>query len=638
MRDCTVTIEGQRPSPLAVVQVGQAGGAAAGTTGRLRLERTLIRCPGATAVRLAQGPASIQMVDSVILSGPPSLVSEGGARETRLQIDLARTVLASQGAILELAGDAVAPDARPTEMRLLDCTLAHLGDTAATGVIVQRDVAAPARGEGTGVSWKGRGNAFAGWPPAATAALGDDGASTPLKIEDSAASAPLDAWSDPAAILASLGDKGARHARVARPRANLPAWTLRAFSLLPPAAPLGDAPGAQVLSFDADDSRLNGDLGRYLAEAVDPLARSVRLEVRGNGRKWVTPFALRPGFSLQIVVAPPAPGGEPLLFVPRETAESDALILVRDAALSLVGAQLERDARPVLKHLIRIEHGRLRLERCSIRAAMQVEPDGGNLIAFQTDGTRPLLGTESGTSESRPEWVSNRCLFMTGGRVLDASVGRGLIRFEQSTLVAGAVVFRLNPGTVAPARFEADVQLDRCTIVSERDVVRFGPWTGGSTGPERPWVLATRGCALFDAFDRGPAPSTTVLLRSNADALAHGSIVWQSDHDAYAVSQFVTTGDVDQTPTSFLDLRRDWADFWGESHVIQPVEAKGLIRLGRERLRPGAVEPRDVVVRVLNPRGPAVALGADASVIESEVPITKSTLPPTDPAKTGPIK
>ena len=313
-------------------------------------------------------------------------------------------------------------------------------------------------------------------------------------------------------------------------------------------------------------------------------------------------------------------------------------MLVRDATLSLVGVQLERDARPVLKHLIRVEHGRLQLERCTVRSAMQVEPDGGNLVAFQTDGTRPLLGSAAGAPGARPEWVSRHCLFMTGGRVLDASIGRGLVRFEQSTLVAGAVVFRLNPAAVSPSRFEADLQLDRCTVVAQRDLVRFGPWSGGPPGPERPWLLATRGSAFFDSFDRGPSPSTTVLLRSNADALARGSILWQSDHDAYAVAQFVTTGDIDQTPTSFPDLRRDWVAFWGDSHVLEPIDPKGVIRLARERLRPGAVEPKDVVVRPVNPRGTPPALGADAAVIESEVPLSKPTLPPTDPAKTGPIK
>jgi serine/threonine-protein kinase len=637
LRDCTITIEGERETPLAVFQMGQAGFAAPATTGKLRLERTLIRCPGAVALRLAEGPASVQLVDSMILGGRGPVLAVSGGREPRRQIDVVRSVFASPCTIVELAGAVATADARPPELRLLDSALIHLGDGSAS-LVAERDVPGRVPTDRLRLTCKGQGNTLIGWSEETAAALADAGATVLPASEPFSTSPPPHGWSEPDSLLARLGEVPARHCRVTRPRANLQSWTLQAFPLLEPAAPLSGGPGAQRLVFDADDSRLNGDLGRYLAEAVDPQARAIQLEVRGNGRKWVTPFALRPGLSLQMVVAPTPPGGEPLLFVPRETAEGDALIFVRDAALSLVGAQFERDARPVLKHLIRVEHGRLRLERCTIRAPMQVEPEGGNLIAFETAGTRPLLGIQPDTTESRPEWISRECLFMTGGRLCEASVGRGLIRFEQCTLVAGAVVFLLNQQAVSPTRFEADVQLERCTVVAERDVVRFRIASGGSTGPQRPWVIATRGCALFDAFDRGPAPSTTVLLRSDPQALARGSVVWQSDHDAYAVSQFVTTGAVDQTPTSFLDLRRDWVSFWGESHVIGPVEAKGLIRLGRERLRPGAVEPRDVVVRPLNPRGPALALGADASVIESEIPISKPTLPRTDPTKTGPIK
>ena len=645
LRDCTVTVVGQREAPLAVFQLGQAGvSAGADTVTKLRLERSLVRMSGGTPIRLAEGAASVALIDSLVLAGPQPIFGLGGGRDSARTVDLVRSLVVSEGPLVELAGATAGAGARPSEFRVLDCTMVHLAGSPPPCLIVDRQVPGQARSDGLGIVWKGSGNAYSGWPTPETpagsqgvgvraagpAALGSASDQAVVSLDAPLPQLVVDAWTEPDTLVTALGLRGGLYARVARPRSNLRAWAVEAFPLLsrePREAGAG-APAKQILTFDADDSRLNGDLGRYLAESVDVQTRNIRLEVRGNGRKWVTPFALRPGFSLEIVVAPTSAGGEPLLFVPRETAEGEALILVQDAELELVGVQFERDARSVLKHLIRVENGRLRLERCTLRAPMQVEPGGGNLIAFRTDGTRPMLGTGK-----RPECLGLRCLLMTGGRLIDASVGRGLVYLEQSTLVAGAALFQLNAEPVASRHFEADLQLARCTIVAERDVVRFGPWTGNGSGPARPWVLATRGCVFFDSFDRGPAPSTTVLLRSNAEALAGGALVWQSNRDAYAVSQFVTTGDIDHAPTSFPDLRRDWVNFWGDGHVLQPLEAKGLVKLGRERLRPGVVEPKDVVVRAVNPRGQAPELGADASVIESEVPMTKPTLPASDPAK-----
>ena len=657
LRDCTVTVVGRRDAPLSLFQLGQPGVAAEGPISRLRLERTLVRAPGATAFFLVDGAASVQMVDSMILAGPQPVFRLGGDAQAARQVDAVRTLVKAGGTLIELAESVGANGGRPAEFRWLDCTLIGAGGGAERGLICDGDVSAENRSEGSGLSWNGSGNAYSGWPSGPTGSEPGSGrvrvsgpqgldpateqSEARLSLTAESLSGMADTWVEPESILSLLGDRGSLYSSVSSPRPNLQPWTVQSFPLLKlkevdPEEGHGSfqrLAQRQLLNFDADDARLNGDLGRYLAEAVRSDTRSIRLEVKGNGRKWVTPFALRPGVSLEIEVPPVAPGGEPLLFVPRETAEGDALILVKDAALSLVGVQLERDARGVLKELIRVEHGRLRLDRCTLRAPMQVEPGGGSLVEFRTDGSRPLQVEGVSTSELVPEWTSSRCLFMTGGRLMSAAIGRGLVRFEQSTLVAGGIVFQLDAEPVASQRLEADLQLDRCTIIAERDVARLGPWLGGKRAPVRPFVLSTKGCAIFDSFDRGPAPSTMVLLRANAESLTHGLLVWQSDHDAYAVTKFVTTGEIDQAPTSFPDLRRDWVGFWGESHIREPIEAKGLIRLTREKLRPDAVDPKDVVVRAVNLREQALELGADAAVIESEVPITKSTLPPPDPSK-----
>jgi hypothetical protein len=143
--------------------------------------------------------------------------------------------------------------------------------------------------------------------------------------------------------------------------------------------------------------------------------------------------------------------------------------------------------------------------------------------------------------------------------------------------------------------------MDHCTMTSERSIVRLGPWRGLPLGPDRPWLITSRNCAFLAMYDR--KTRETVLLRANADALARGTVSWQASDDAADVDFFTVAGEGAPSPNRPRDLQLQWIHFWGLSHMngrMTGPRGTGSAPTVRfwERLRPGRVEPIDLV---LNP-------------------------------------
>ncbi len=170
------------------------------------------------------------------------------------------------------------------------------------------------------------------------------------------------------------------------------------------------------------------------------------------------------------------------------------------------------------------------------------------------------------------------------------------------------------PSKVVRNRFEADLVLDHCTLTSERSLVRFGPWLGHAPGPDRPWLVTSRNCAFLAMYD-GRARET-VLLRSDADALAHGAVFWQADDDAADVDYFLAAGEGPPPQSRLRDVRSQWAHFWGYSHIHDVTGPRGSgsapsVRFC-ERLRPGRVEAADLVLDPdYHPDRTQLTVGAD---------------------------
>lgn len=631
LRDCSITVDGQSEAPLAVVQVGQPGDPGPYKPSKVTFERTLVRGPGLTAARIAEGPADVRISRSAVLSGQAPALSAAGGGGHKRSIGLLGSVLSSSDSIIELAGSAAGPKATPLAVHALGTTFARIEGSKPSGLVVVREPASDGPG-GPGVVWLGDRNRFFGWTDEKAGrrtetrfvSLGDlDAIRSLWPKSDSKSdreSAPWSpesqsGWVSPSELASRYPSLSGLLAHVASPFPNLRAWTLSAFKPMPvelDAPEPADSEGqrTQVLTLDASGKAGSGDLGAFLEKELRPDVDRVRVLVKGRGWHPCSPVRLPEGVSLDVEVS--SSPGDPLVWRPRKDVSADALIDVRNADLNLSGAVFERDARAGLKAVVRVDQGRLTLSNCLLSAPGQVESGGGNLVSFRTDGTRPLV---SGASQGHdwPVCSLKNCVLITGGNALSLEIGRGLASLTNCALASGSDAITLIPEPVARDRFSAELRMDRCTVASEVNFVRFGPWSGSASGPDRPWLVSSHACAFLDAYDRGRTPSSAALLRTDPLALDCGSMLWQSDHDAYDITHFVVRGSASPPPVSFPDVRRLWQNFWGPEHVREPIGEGYTPRFVADRLKPGKVKPSDLVLGPSSPRSGVPPTGADLS-------------------------
>ena len=126
----------------------------------------------------------------------------------------------------------------------------------------------------------------------------------------------------------------------------------------------------------------------------------------------------------------------------------------------------------------------------SFSLAVNSSPQGssadfpGDLIAFTAASTRPYPNDPNRLLFSfpvdRPVCRMDESVLITGGTALRAELGRGLVALTQCAIAAGTNAVELLPSRVSRQRFEADLVMDRCTMTSERSVIRLGPWPGSA--------------------------------------------------------------------------------------------------------------------------------------------------------------
>ncbi|HEU5118881.1 MAG TPA: protein kinase, partial [Isosphaeraceae bacterium] len=364
LRDCTITVDGETENPLAVVQIGLPGDPGPHKPSTVRLERTLIRGPSLTAVRVAEGPAQVTVSRSVSLSGTSPVISLAGGGEHERSVGLLGSLLASADGIVELAGSAAGPKAKPLSVHALGTTFARVEGSNPAGVVVVRE---PASGgpDGPGVLWTGDRNRFSGFDskaPEETSKMrfvmlrnvDDIRAAWPdAEAQSESESRPWPAesqsgWTSPDELASRFPKLAGLLAPVAKPSPNLRAWSVGGFEPLP-VDPVESSPAfsegenTQILTLDVSGEVGSGDLGAFLTREVRPDVDRVQVRVIGHGWHPCSPVHLPEGVSLEIVVQSSA--SDPLIWRPQEGAEGEALIEVRNADLSVYGAVFERDAR-----------------------------------------------------------------------------------------------------------------------------------------------------------------------------------------------------------------------------------------------------------------------------------------------------
>ena len=102
-------------------------------------------------------------------------------------------------------------------------------------------------------------------------------------------------------------------------------------------------------------------------------------------------------------------------------------------------------------------------------------------------------------------------ILIANGTALRAELGRGLVAMTRCAVASDETAIELDPGRVARRSFEADLWLDRCTLVAGRSIIGLGRWPGVLAGPDRPWLIHSRRCAFLtlvrpEGPRRGAAP------------------------------------------------------------------------------------------------------------------------------------
>jgi len=657
LRNCSITILNLHNAPFAVVRAE----ANQSRPSHVRLEKTLVRGRLSALADLTAGSTELAMNKSVILGGPGPVVrvidSEPGLERRLFFID---SILAGPGPMIQRTVKDPALQTRPVALRAFGSVFGRLYGVGVASVIAS---SASAEGAAKQIEWSGDNNLFAGWK--GFFACGKDPTVTIADLAevrstwngtDRESQEILAPWPhkadlatvDPADLAPFVPNREAILREVAGTRAGLfqkavgaypspvvpqpvgwaveprmaarrgptqrTAQTLEATPggglgrpLLRPTDPRVAPPVSDTveLTFDTEAPQWAGDLGAFLRDRLSPSVGHARVRVVGSGQHRFTPVRLARGLWLEIRVEPFA-AAEPPSWSPDPNATGLAMIELEGGALVLSNFVLRHDETSRLPHLIHVEDGHLILSRCRFTAPGSTADYAGDLIVFRSVSTQPFS-----TDPNRPLFSSpvdlpicrlDETLLITGGTALRAELGRGLVALTQCAIAAGVTSVELLPARVRRDRFKADLVMDQCTLTSERSIIRLGPWSGVPPGPDRPWLITSRNCAFLAMFDR--KTRETVLLRSDADALARGVVSWQASNDAADVDFFTAVGDGPAAQTRSRDVQQQWVHFWGYSHINGRMT--GPRGTGNnapsvqfwEKLHPGRVEPVDLI---LNP-------------------------------------
>jgi eukaryotic-like serine/threonine-protein kinase len=669
LRNCSITIlNNPGSSSFAFVRVKSS--AAQPTPSRILLEKTLVRGSFASGIDLESGSTELVLHNSVVLGGPGPLIriaESDPAPENR--IFLVESILAGPGPIIERTTPVSTTRTKPLLIRAFGSAFGRFHGAGISSVISSTS-SSPAAAQQ--IEWGGDHNLFAGWKgffacgKELTVTVADLAAvRSTWSATDPDSHEVLSPWPPPSdlasampgELLTFVPHQVAILRQVAQPRRGLFEKTIDEYPAPLVPEPVGWAldrvvpPGSRArlpqlrtaapenlrsqdpnsrtnpaprdqgqvgsvleLTFDTGTAPWNGDLGAFLREYVKAGTRHAQVRVTGSGPHRFTPVQLPHGVWLEVRVDPLAEA-EPPSWLPQPQSTGTALIELEGGALVLSNVVLQHEESARLDHLIHVEDGHLIVSRCQLVTRKSAGSFAGDLIGFRAVTTEPKSSDLNpllfrGVVD-RPVCRLVDSTLITDGTALKAELGRGLIAIEQCAVSAGAAAVELVPAKVARHRFEVDLWLNHCTLVSERNLIRLGPWPGLPPGPDRPWLITSRNCAYFALSDQ--RPRETVLLRADADALARGTVFWQESDDLIDLDFFHAAGEGPPTSnTRPRELQHQWIDFWGPNHIRGVSGPRGLRVRFKVKLRPGRVEPVDLVLDPeYHPGRDRLTVGAD---------------------------
>jgi eukaryotic-like serine/threonine-protein kinase len=658
LRNCTITILNPRDTPFTFIRADLSPTRAT----RIRLEHSVVRGgfgTGVPAIDLLCNQADVVLDRSVILCGNGALVrSSGVVAGADHRVYCIDSVVVGPGPIVDCTKGSAKGRLRPIFFRSCGSAFGRLQGPGIASIISSWDAD---RGANQQADWGGDRNLYAGWKGffacgAETTIVVSDLASvrSTWNATERDSQESLFPWprlgdlstTSPADLKRFLQDRPHLLARAPQPRPGFFEKTVGSYltpaipepieralvsptaagqvavypkvnalnpptpkSIVPPSiiparnlsntpAPNGDV---VELVMNTGDGQGEGDLGGFLRTHLTADMKHVRIHVTGFGAHRFTPVQLPVGIQLEIRVVS-STNSEPLSWSSDPQATGPALIEIRGGALVLKGVRLQHDPDSRLENLISTDHAHLVLSQCQLTV-----PPGsgvmGGLISFRAPTTQPIpIDTRHpifNFPADRPVCRLADSILIANGTALQLELGRGMVAMSQCAVAAGDVALELLPARVPRSRFEVDLLLERSTIVSERTIIRLGSWPGLAPGPDRPWLLSTSHCAFLTLSERRAGDREAVLLRTDAEALAGGTLFWQASNDVHEVDLVTAAGDA---PAPFSRLRdASWYQFWSSNHMSRVVGPRGSnipnVRL-LDRPRPGHIEPRNLLLNL----------------------------------------
>jgi serine/threonine-protein kinase len=406
--------------------------------------------------------------------------------------------------------------------------------------------------------------------------------------------------------------------------------TLRGGAVPGGAAPPAPAPPPPAdlveLTMNTSEPPWNGDLGAFMRDKLTPGRKHVRIRVAGSGAHRFTPVRIPAGLQVEIRVTPAnPPGGEPIFWSSESATAGGALIEVRGGVLVASGLVLRHAPESRFAALISAEDAHLVLSGCRLTVPPSSPGVTGGLVTFRTPTTQPRPGDPGHpvfqVPVDRPVCRLVSSVFIANGPAVRAEVGRGLIAITQCAVAGGEAALDLVPAGVARGRFEADLVLDRSTIVSDRTLIRLGAWTGLLPGPYRPWLISSRNSVFGTLAERRVRDRDAVLLRVDADSMAGGALFWQAENDVHELDLVTAAGDARPPPNRGRDSLLQWINLCASNHINPFTGPRGVAGHGvqfveRSRaIRPGRVEDLEPPDLILDPNHhpgrPQLDVGAD---------------------------
>ncbi len=613
LRRCSITVINQASKDFAIFEVERGE-----RSPRIRIEESLIRIGSGFGFDLRSAPAEVVVRNSVVLCGDgpmvllPTRLSEPHSGRSRVAV--VDSLVVGSGPVVEmdgLAGPILDGMVRST-FQALGTSFVRVASSLGTGSALIHRIDA-AGNPNAHLEWFGAGNKYHGWDGLMSAGAGrplivmgrdearrawpgtDRGSLETDEVGRWPESFP---WSVPTELIGLAPDRSGLLACVANPRPYLREKTVASFRSPGPAlVPLpSNGPGRapMELIFQANDEPWKGDLGKFLRDRLPASADAiVRVEVIGSGRYPISPVQIPEGLDLEIEVVTKSlgNGSNPPSWHSSGNLDDEALIEARGGDLHLKGVCLEAtlDQRGPL---IRVVDGHLTLERCRLASTSRIGVDPYPLLIFSQ---RECPGRDRAHVGCRLV----DCAFLTRGDAIRMEWGQGGVVLENCVFASGRDALTLQPHPIQGSPLDADLEIDHCTILAGRSIVRLLGSGSGSVGPDRPCLVSSR----FNAFLTRSTPGRDgLMLLTDADAMSHALLAWQGEGNAYAVDQFASASDSQASTRLDPSLRTDWIDLWGRSHVLdRSGPTLGIVTAG---------------VRLLKDRNPAQVIDIDDMALD----------------------